>query len=156
MEEHVAFTKIYLSALLAIAALGCTDDGDDVPEPSCQPECVGDDICTEGGCEPAFERDYRARLTLSRYGQGFEVCRVTGECQLPYVAVYLSGKDAPILESTGPASTEIGVTKGSSLGIDFPTERCDLELTAARLRAGSLTCGTVGVLARVSMDPMPL
>ncbi|HKE14739.1 MAG TPA: hypothetical protein VKB80_07740 [Kofleriaceae bacterium] len=163
-EEHVTFIKIYLSALLAIAALGCTDDGDEtdgglvVPPPSCQPECVGDDICTEEGCQPAFDRDYQVRLATYGGGAGVASCPVTDDCgrRPPYVAVYFSEQAGPILESTKARVAEITVTRGSSLGVHVGNVHCDMELTAARLRAGSLTCSTSGISARVSMVPMPL
>jgi hypothetical protein len=156
----VTFSKTYLSALLVIAALGCSDagddDGDDGEDPICQPECVGDEICTSEGCEPAFERDYQIRLFLSRIGEGFEVCPNPNDCWLPYVAVYFNGQEGPILESTRTRLAQIRVNKGSSLGVDFQGDYCTLELTADRLRAGNVTCSSPRVSARLSMVAMPL
>jgi hypothetical protein len=167
-EEHVTMSNISLAALLAVAAIGCSDADDDTigqgqPSGFCPAEeavCTGDTICGDDGCEQAFDRDYRVRLSLHRLGKGF--CPAQDECPPPppppnsYVAVYFNEQAVPIIESSDPQVAQIRIRKGNSIGVDFGESDCALELTADRLRGGGVACSRTGLSAYLSLAAMPL
>jgi hypothetical protein len=77
------------------------------------------------------------------------------------MTVYFSGLEDPIMNEIDPRVVEIDVEKGSSLIVDFESEQCALELTAARLRSGRATCtsataGAILWLTAMPLDPMSL
>lgn len=146
--------NIVLAAVLASSASGCTDE--EQPPEVCDAECVGDTICADGMCQEAFPRRYEVQLTPYRIGVGF-----CADCEAPPMTVYFSGLEDPIMNEIDPRVVEIDVEKGSSLIVDFESEQCALELTAARLRSGRATCtsataGAILWLTAMPLDPMSL
>lgn len=158
-------SNIHLSALLALAlaATACSDaeapddDGGIVPSSICVPAraiCAGDTICGDVGCEPAFDRDYEVRLSLSLPGKPLDKC-LDGDCPLPTVAVYYSERSSPIIEAGTPQVAEIHVIEGSSLIVDFGDDACEVELSADRLRGGQAGCSRNGVSAHLQLVAQP-
>lgn len=153
--------NILLSAVLVFQASGCSEEDPNVGtgggNPICEPErsvCMEDTICGESGCEPAYDREYQVRLTAFVSGRGFEQCPGNEGCPPPYVAVYYSDLDDPILDTNNRVN-QIRVKEETSLIVDLGESNCMIDLTSERLRSGHVTCARYGPSAYVSLIAMP-
>ena len=155
--------RITILFLLVVFAQGCTDGADDpAPETEilCRPTqsvCLADTICGQSGCEPAFDRTYRVRVSALRAPAKRDgECPDDRSCVAPRAIVYFSELDEPILRAPGsPSVAEIVVTEGSSLVVDVRSGDCAVALTPADLRSGEVECRDGSVFASLSLTALP-
>jgi hypothetical protein len=161
----VTLRNILFSALLVVSAPGCADEGGVTTTPVTNPvcaatgaSCTGDTICGETDCEPAFDRTYEVRVaSVWTPGKKGGECPDDRNCVFPGLTVYFSERDAAILDfPDGPGVAEIVVTAGSSLIVELRNTDCLIELTADRLRDGTVDCRSGSMSAKLSLVAKPL
>ncbi len=119
--------------------------------------CLGDTICGQDHCEPAFNRPYQVQLSSVwvKSSKQLELCDREPGCSLPAgLAVYFSNQADPILvaESLYSSPAQIMVTEDSYLVVDLGDASCVVDLTAEALDSGEVGCASSSMRVSLAID----
>jgi hypothetical protein len=162
--------KLYtlsMSMFLALSVAGCAAGDQDGGQPAaeikvCEVEggpCLGDTICGQDHCEPAFNRTYLVRVASVWFSstKQLELCDQDPRCDLPRgLAVYFSNLPDPILAADSQYSTpaQIVVSEDSQLVVDLGDTSCVIDLTPDILDGGQVGCGGAGARVTLAINPL--
>ena len=153
---------------LALSIAACAAGEEDGVQPTTNIEvceatgspCLGDTICGQDHCEPAFNRVYKIGVRSMWFPstRQLELCDQDPGCDLPRgMSVFFSDLADPILvaESVLPTSSaQIVVTEDSYLVVDLGDASCVVDLTAEALDSGKIGCATPSMRVSLSIDAM--
>ena len=156
-----------MTVSLALSIAGCAAGGQDGVQPTaeiklCEVEggpCLGDTICGQDHCEPAFNRTYQIGLRSFWVASSkqLELCDRDPGCTLPAgLSVYFSNQADPILAAASVYANpaQIVVTEDSYLVVDLGDTSCVIDLTAEQLDSGEAGCAGPNERISLSIDPL--
>jgi hypothetical protein len=121
--------------------------------------CLGDTICGQDHCEPAFDRVYQVgvRSMWIASTRLLDVCDRDPDCAMPpRLEVFFSNLADPILvaQSSYASPAQIMVTGDSYLVVALGETSCVIDLSAEVLDRGEVTCDGPNASVSLAIDAL--